>query len=132
LQVVERGQHLSRKGQLSRDMLVLLVGSAVILDESEPSVKAGHGEPIYPLYEVTPGAIFGERCALGLDECYNTTVRALSNCELYVIFSDELFSTLGKRLFSGLRRKCLTDPLFKLRLRSYCISNISNDHMEVN
>jgi len=131
LQVVDRGQHVTRKGQLSRDMMVLLVGSAVILDESEESVKAGQGDPIYPLYEVTPGAIFGERCALGLDEAYNTTVRALTNCELYVIFADELVATLGRRLFNGLRRKCTSDSIFKIRLRTYCIATIPDSTMGV-
>jgi hypothetical protein len=129
LQFIDRGQHVTRKGQLSRDMMVMLVGSAVILDESEESVRAGQGDPMYPLYEVTPGAIFGERCALNLDDSYNTTVRALTNCEFYVIFSDELLATLGKRLFNGLRRKCTTDAIFKVRLRTYGISNIPDETM---
>jgi hypothetical protein len=52
-----------------------MAGSAVILDESADSVRAGHGDPFYPLFEVKVGAVFGERCVLGLDEFYQTTVR---------------------------------------------------------
>lgn len=128
LQVMDRGQHITRKGQPSSDLLVLMVGSAVILDESAESVRYGQGEPILPIFDVKPGAVFGERCALGLDECYRVTVRALSNCELNVIFADELLATLGNRILGELRAR-FKDVNYRVRMRTYAISNIEAHDM---
>jgi hypothetical protein len=49
-------------------------GSAVVLDESDKSRQAGRGEPVFPLFQVYPGAIFGERCLLEIDKKYHMTV----------------------------------------------------------
>jgi len=75
LQCIEAGMHVTRRGQPANEMVVLLTGSAVLLDESHASVQRGHGEPCLPLYSVHPGAVFGERCALGLDDKFHATVR---------------------------------------------------------
>ena len=81
--MVPLGQHLCRKDQPSHEMVVLLAGSAVILDEAPASVRAGHGEPVKPLYHCAAGATFGERCVVGLDDHHHLTVRALTNCDVY-------------------------------------------------
>jgi hypothetical protein len=55
-------------------MVVLLVGRAVIMDENRESLLAGKGMPKYPFFEVYPGATFGEKCALGIEDRFQVTV----------------------------------------------------------
>jgi len=102
--LLDYGQYLTRKGQPSEEMVCVVTGacfeierlfpvqwfcftfvfyhaphvagSSVILDESSKSFHAGGGEPVLPLLNVHPGALFGERCLLGVDSKYYVTVRS--------------------------------------------------------
>jgi hypothetical protein len=51
-----------------------LTGTAVVLDDGVKSLKAGDGEPVHPIFTVYPGALFGERCILGIDHNFTLTV----------------------------------------------------------
>mmetsp|Transcript_26206 Transcript_26206/g.34084 ORF Transcript_26206/g.34084 Transcript_26206/m.34084 type:complete len:441 (+) Transcript_26206:1135-2457(+) len=130
LQIYHRGQHIVHKGEKSEDMFVLLVGRAVILDQSKPSIRAGRGRASYPLYEVYPGATFGEKCALGLEDHFQVTVRALTNCEIYLLTGEALMNLIGPEHVRRIRQSLKYNTKFKVKLRTYHIANIHSEDTE--
>jgi hypothetical protein len=89
-------------------MVVLLVGRAVIMDENRESRKAGQGEPAFPFFEVYPGATFGERCVLGLEDRFQVTV------DIYILCASASLSTISV-FFSSLLQQIWTTHTFDIR-----------------
>jgi hypothetical protein len=57
-------------------------------------------------------------------------VRCLSDCELYVIFADELLASLGNRILEELRTRINTTTN-RVRMKTYAVANIDDEDMEV-
>mmetsp|Transcript_68819 Transcript_68819/g.138368 ORF Transcript_68819/g.138368 Transcript_68819/m.138368 type:complete len:837 (+) Transcript_68819:200-2710(+) len=124
---IDRGHYVTRTGCVSTEMVVILTGSACVLNVTKASVVEGAGEPVEPLFSVLPGAVFGELNALELDVRYHSTVRALTNIDAYRVESNEVQRVLKASLLRSMRLLIVRSRVLRIRLATYRLAAFASD-----
>jgi len=120
-QCFDRGQFLTRIGQVADEMMIINAGDVVVFgrdnDVSDGEEKQGNPD-LVPVSVAMPGAVLGACCALGLSKTFTVTTRALSKCEAYVIYEDDMLRE-APRMAASLKDRLATFPDELARLENY-------------